>query len=83
MIVDDGVATGATVIAAAIYLKRSKARELILATPVISSDIIVNIKKYFDTVIQLRSVGNFYAVGQFYKHFEQISDEEVTRILNI
>lgn len=83
IIVDDGVATGATVIAAAIYLKSNKAKELILATPVISSDIILNIKKYFDIVIYLRSATNFYAIGEFYKHFEQVSDEEVAKILRI
>jgi len=83
IIVDDGVATGATVVAAAKYLKRNKAEKIILATPVISSDILRDISKYFDTVIFLKSVADFYAVGEFYRSFEQVSNEEVARILTI
>jgi putative phosphoribosyl transferase len=81
IIVDDGVATGATVLAAAKYLKRNKAKKITLATPVISSDILRDINKYFDRVIFLKSVANFYAVGEFYRSFEQISNEEVAKIL--
>jgi len=81
IIVDDGVATGATVIAAAKYLKRNKAEKIILATPVISSDVLRDISKYFDTVIFLKAATDFYAVGEFYKSFEQVSNEEVARIL--
>jgi putative phosphoribosyl transferase len=81
IVVDDGVATGATVIAAAKYLKRNKAREIILATPVISFDILGNIKNYFDVAISLKLVPDFYAVGQFYRSFDQVSNKEVAQIL--
>lgn len=83
ILVDDGVATGASVIAAAKYLKRVKVKSIILATPVIAADTLVNIKKYFDTVVYLQERKDFYAVGQFYYNFEEISDEKVARILNI
>lgn len=81
IVVDDGVATGATVIAATKYLKRNKVRKIILATPVISSDILEIIKKYFDSTIFLNSSVDFFAVGQFYKHFDQVSNQEVRQIL--
>lgn len=82
ILVDDGVATGASVIAAAKYLKRVKVKNIILATPVIAADTLVNIKKYFDIVVYLQKRTDFYAVGQFYYNFEEISDQEVARILD-
>lgn len=83
ILVDDGVATGASVAVAAKYLKRAKVKSIILATPVIAADTLVNIKNYFDTVVYLQKRKDFYAVGQFYYNFEEISDEKVARILNI
>lgn len=81
ILVDDGVATGASVIAAAKYLKRVKVKNIILATPVIAADTLVNIKKYFDIVVFLQKRTDFYAVGQFYYNFEEISDEKVAQVL--
>ena len=81
ILVDDGVATGATVIASSKYLKNGKAKEIILAAPIISKDTLINIKKYFDNVYILECAENFYAVGQFYRHFEQIENEQVNRIM--
>ena len=83
ILVDDGVATGASVIAAAKYLKRVKAKNIILAAPVIAADTLVNINRYFDTVIYLEKRKDFYAVGQFYYNFDEISDEKVARILGV
>lgn len=81
ILVDDGVATGASVIAGAKYLRKQKAEQIILAAPVIAFDTLINIKNYFDRIVYLRKERNFYAVGQFYINFEQISDGEVARIL--
>ncbi len=83
ILVDDGVATGATAIVAAKYLKRLKVKKLVLATPVIAADTLINIKKYFNIVVYLEKRKDFYAVGQFYLNFEEISDEKIARILNI
>lgn len=83
ILVDDGVATGASVIAAALYLKKNKAKKIILATPVIAFDTLLKIKKYFDLQFYLIKAKRFYAVGEFYNNFEQISNEKVARILNI
>lgn len=83
ILVDDGVATGASVIAAAKYLRRARVKKIILAVPIIASDTLDNIKKYFDSIIYLQRRKDFHAVGQFYYNFEEISDEKVARILNI
>ena len=83
ILVDDGVATGASVLAAQKYLKRNKARKITLATPVIAFDTLINIKKYFDDIIFLERPADFYAVGQFYRNFEQISDKETAKIIKI
>lgn len=80
--VDDGIATGATVMAAQKFLRKKKARNMILAVPVIAKDTLNNISKYFDKVVFLSSEEDFYAVGQFYREFPQVSDEEVRRILS-
>ncbi len=81
ILADDGVATGATVLAAQKYLKTQKINKLILATPVISKETLSNIKKYFDTIVVLSIEENFMAVGQFYLDFPQVSDEEVIDII--
>ncbi|MBI2613428.1 MAG: phosphoribosyltransferase [Candidatus Levybacteria bacterium] len=82
LIVDDGIATGATAICAEIYVKKQKAEEIILATPVIAKDSLRNIKKYFDRVVSLKIPSALTSVSQFYRYFPQVSDEEVIEILN-
>jgi len=82
IIVDDGVATGATVLCARKVLKTQRARRIVLAVPVISNESFDSIKGYFDKVIVLKKARDFSAVGQFYRDFPQVEDEEVVRILN-
>lgn len=82
ILVDDGVATGATVVCAYNFLKNEKAKTIILATPVISKDTLDSIKKYFDRVVSLHIASEFYAVGEFYRNFPQVEDNEVIEILN-
>lgn len=81
ILVDDGIATGASVLAAAIFLKEEKAKEIILAAPVIARDTLRDISKYFDITIILQVEREFNAVGQFYKNFPQVENEEVIRLL--
>lgn len=81
LVVDDGVATGATVIAAAKFIATKQAKKIVLATPVIAKDTFVKVKRYFDEVVYLEVPQEFRAVGQFYKDFPQISDEEVKEML--
>lgn len=82
ILVDDGVATGATAIAAAKFLKKKDVKEIIIAIPVISKDTLLSIKRYFDAVCSLKIVKDFYAVGQFYRSFSQIENEQVIKILS-
>lgn len=82
ILVDDGVATGSTVIAAAKYLRKKQAKKIILAVPVISKETLKTIVDYFDDIIVLSIEKNFQAVGQFYQYFPQVTDEEVIKILN-
>ena len=82
IIVDDGVATGATVICAQKVVKRHKPKEIVLAVPVISEESLESIKKYFDKVIVLKIAKDFSAVGQFYKSFPQVKNGIVIKTLS-
>jgi len=82
IVVDDGVATGTTVICASMFLKKVGAKSIMLATPVIAKDTFYNMHKYFDKVIALEIVENFYSVGQFYNDFPQVEDEEVVALMS-
>ena len=82
IVVDDGVATGATVMAAALFLRKNKVEKAILAVPVIAQDTLSKVKSYFSEVVYLDAPIEFYAVGQFYREFPQVSDEEVKALLS-
>lgn len=82
LVVDDGIATGYTVIAAAEFIKKRKPNKLFLAVPVASSTAYDLVREYFDEVICLEVVKSIYfAVGMFYKDFKQFSDEELLEFL--
>lgn len=83
ILVDDGVATGATIIAAQKALQKMGVARAILAVPVISKETFSDIKRYFDKVIALSIEEEFYAVGQFYKEFPQVTDQEVVSLLSL
>lgn len=82
ILVDDGIATGYTVRAAIAFLKDLKAGKIILATPVIAPDTRAELNPQVDEVVYLSSEEPFYAVGQFYEEFGQVTDEEVIKLLN-
>ena len=81
ILVDDGVATGATVEAAVRYLKNRKPQKIILAFPVASVDSVEKLKQLVDDIVVLETPEEFMAVGQFYRDFPQVSDDEVVKIL--
>ena len=81
IITDDGVATGATMMAAIEMVRQQNPKKIIVAVPVIALDTLGKIKVLADEVICLDSPLMFFAVGQFYQDFPQISDEEVKEIL--
>ncbi len=80
ILVDDGMATGATVFAAVRYLKRHGAR-VVLAMPVASKDAFEKVKDECKKIIVLEVPENFSGVGQFYFEFEPVTDQEVIQYL--
>jgi len=81
VIVDDGIATGATILVAALWVKKQKPKKVIIAVPVGSKDSIQKLKKIADEVVVLHAPDFFNAVGEFYKDFEQVEDETVLEIM--
>lgn len=77
IVIDDGLATGSTMIAALHALKAKHPKKLICAVPVAPPDTLKKIEPYADEIICLDSPQDFYAVGQFYRDFPQVSDGEV------
>ena len=82
IVVDDGVATGATVNSALRLIREQKPVRLILALPVAPADTISKLKEHADEVICLQTPTPFYAVGAHYGDFSQVSDEEVIALLD-
>jgi predicted phosphoribosyltransferase len=82
LIVDDGVATGATTIACIRQMKDAGAERVILAVPVGPPDTIEQLRAEADEVICVESPPHFTAVGQFYESFAQVSDEQAKRYLD-
>jgi putative phosphoribosyl transferase len=81
VVVDDGVATGATTMATLRALQKQETKELVLAIPVGPPETIKQLGKEADRAICLRTPRLFWAVGAFYAVFDQTSDEEVKRLL--
>lgn len=81
IVVDDGIATGATVETVIKYLRKKRAKCVIVAIPVVASDTLEKIKNEADSVIVLATPDFFGAVGQFYEDFPQVSNEEVKKII--
>ncbi|AEE14848.1 phosphoribosyltransferase [Thermodesulfobium narugense DSM 14796] len=81
IIVDDGIATGSTVIASIRGLRTFEPKSIIVAVPVLPYETIDLIKKEADILIYLMAPKEFWAVGQFYADFGEVKDEEVIKIL--
>jgi predicted phosphoribosyltransferase len=81
ILVDDGIATGATVFAAINWLRSQKIRKLIVAVPVGPRDTITKLKTVADDVIVLQTPFLFEAVGEFYEDFSQVIDEDVVETM--
>ena len=81
IIVDDGIATGSTVLATIELLKTEKPKKIIVAVPVAPPEAVAKIKKVVDEVVCLHMTADFFAIGQFYENFEQVEDAEAIRLL--
>lgn len=81
ILVDDGVATGYTLLAALRSLKEKEPLKLILAVPVGPPDTFSKLEHEVDELVYLEAPPHFAAVGQFYRNFDQVSDAEVSAML--
>lgn len=81
IVVDDGLATGATMTAALHGLRQRKPLKLVCAVPVASSEAIEKIRPMADELICLTTPPDFQAVGQFYRDFPQVTDDAVIALL--
>lgn len=81
ILVDDGVATGATARAAARAARRRGAARLVVAAPVIPEDAEEALRAEVDAVVAVERPRDFFAISQWYARFDQISDDDVLRLL--
>lgn len=81
ILTDDGAATGATMDAAIRWVKEHNAKKIIVALPVAPPEVAAKLQTIASDVIILETPADFYAVGQFYRKFPQLTDEEVVKLL--
>lgn len=81
IVVDDGLATGATMLAALDAVRARRPARLICAVPVAAASSLQRVRGHADEVVCLHAPPDFSAVGQFYGSFDQVEDEEVTALL--
>ena len=82
LLVDDGIATGATIIATARFLRKLNPGKLIIAAPVAPPEVLPKLSKEADDIRCLETPTPFFAIGQFYQSFPQLSDSEVLEYLS-
>lgn len=82
IIVDDGIATGLTMRAAIVDIKKQKPAKIIIAVPVAPFDVVRYLKKDVDGVVALHTPEDYAgAVGAYYKNFDQVRDTEVINLI--
>lgn len=81
IVVDDGVATGATLLAALRSVRRSKPQRMVVAVGVAPSDALERLNAVADEVVCLDTPADFYAVGEYYADFSEVTDAQVIDIL--
>lgn len=77
IVIDDGIATGNTLLGTVRVLQKSKPGKIVIAVPVASESGVQKLSKEVDEVVSLIIPKEFYGVGAFYEDFTQVSDEEV------
>ncbi|HXZ01824.1 MAG TPA: phosphoribosyltransferase [Stellaceae bacterium] len=82
IVVDDGIATGATMLAALLAIRRRQPSKLVLAVPVAPARAIERLRAETDEIVCLSTPEDFFAISQFYKDFHQIGDDEVLSFLH-
>jgi putative phosphoribosyl transferase len=82
IVVDDGIATGATMLAALRATRRRGPARLVIAVPVAPGDTLERLRGEADETVCLDTPADFFAVGQFYREFPQLRDAEVVALLD-
>lgn len=82
VLVDDGIATGATMFVAIQWVKKQNPKQIIVAIPVGPKDTIDRLNEVADKVVVLQSPLYFNAVGEFYREFDQVDDYQVQEIMS-
>ena len=77
VVIDDGIATGNTILGTVHVLRKSKPGKIIIGVPVATKSAVEKLSKEVDEVVAVLIPDQFYGVGGFYEDFEQVSDEEV------
>ena len=83
IVVDDGIATGATALVGLLTARDLGAAHVILATPVASRQAVQTLAPYAESMTVLATPDPFIAVGMYYSHFDQVSDGEVIHLLEV
>ncbi|MFM1802913.1 MAG: hypothetical protein RJA81_2265 [Planctomycetota bacterium] len=83
ILVDDGLATGATMISAILEIRSHQPQSVIVAIPVAASSSLEQVRNLADEVICLVDDPDFQAVGYYYQNFQQVEDQEVIKLLEI
>ncbi|HEU0273144.1 MAG TPA: phosphoribosyltransferase [Candidatus Udaeobacter sp.] len=81
ILVDDGIATGSTMLAAIAALRQLNVAHIVVATPVVPASTYCEIRRVADEVVAAMIPEDFHAVGQWYEDFSQTSDDEVRKLL--
>ncbi len=81
ILTDDGVATGRTLAAAVSWLREEGAARVVVAVPVGPPDAVARLREIADEVVCLETPDDFMAIGQYYRDFDQVPDEEAVALL--
>ncbi len=81
ILVDDGLATGSTMLAAVRAARKAAAAAIVVAAPVASREAADLLRAEADSVVILQTPELLFAIGAWYEHFEQLEDDDVTRLL--
>lgn len=81
VIVDDGIATGSTLLAAVQVIRERHPKKLIVAAPVASNSAVDLLRSQVDELVILSVPRKFFSISHFYKSFQQVQDEEVIKLL--
>lgn len=83
ILMDDGIATGFTLLAAIKSIKAHHPKKLILAIPVGPTETIEAFRQFVDDIICLHSIDHFTSVGAYYEQFEQVTDEKMKYLIDV